>query len=1261
MKGKLLNILSVNCQGLRDRKKRLKLYKWSRDLNMHVLFLQETHFSSDITDIHDKYDWFGRSYHSFGTTKSCGVSILIRNRVIEVLNYTSFDNGRSIGVRISYGGETLWLINVYAPNNITLRKQFFEKCFDFIDENVLPGEGVIFGGDFNTVLNYKLDKEGGILKDFHDAVYLRTQFGMREFVDIWRDRHTNNKEFSHKQTCHGLVKTRIDFFMISNWLKDYVNETEILGRFISDHNPIVLKVEFKHAKIGKGLWKLNNTLLQDEEYKQKVTDLIEGLKKNMQEKDIDIRDRWDLFKKDIKEMSIRFSVEKANCFKNNLLTLQCRLDQLEKINDPTDQQIRELHSLRKDLNDLYAHKVQGTLLRSKIKWYEQGERNNKYFLGLEKQNYQQKNLFKVEYENKIYRTSEEILNAEVQYFSNLYSESETENEEYFKNVTFEKVLDEEQKKMCDDKLDIQECTRAVKDAKQSKSPGPDGITFEFYKCFWSHLQDILLDVFNYALSQGKLSTSQGRAAITLIHKKGRKDILSNWRPISLLNTDYKIMASALANRLKKVLNTCISTDQNAYLKGRYINNNIRLIYDVISYMQNNKKSGAILFLDLEKAFDKVNRAFLYKALEKFNFGKQFIEYIKALYANGQSCVINNNWQSSYFDLKRGLRQGCPVSALLFLIVIEVLANDLKKNRQIKGIDLADDNTVPTEVKISQFADDTTVFVEDEQSLHNILKRVCVFSEVAGPTLNTYKSKGFAFGNFDASQFKDIDWTSEFVKTLGVYFSKNVNRAYEKTWTEKTEKMECQLKQWKCRNLTYFGKVIILKSLVISNITYIMSALPTFKFINKIIEKLIYSFIWKGKDKIKRRTIIGRTDKGGLNMPDFLLQSYALKTSWLHRLLHDQNENALWKILPNIYLNSFGPKMLVLKMSFKNERELKELNKIPLFYRQCIMAWKQCIETCQVNEKAEDIRQQILWGNHNIVKKNSCLFWRHWISSDLFVIGDIVNEEGKLDIHFIQSKLKKKGNYLCESKLLWSCIPRKWKNVLVEERAPNCKAEESHYVEKNKNPSLGMQTTQVKCKLSRLLYKSLIDKNFVKPGVETYWETFFQKELSWPEIWKDRVTNVKERRLAQFNFKLLYKLHMTNKNLCRFKMTDSSLCYKCDSEENYYHLFYDCIYSQTFWEKFSTFCAKIQPGIDKVEVDFEDIIIGEKETIHCKRKSFQDLLTTLGTYVLFREKKKLNFTKIYEAFIEEIKWRSKNYNSKLWTQYKENILRHCGAM
>ena len=171
-----------------------------------------------------------------------------------------------------------------------------------------------------------------------------------------------------------------------------------------------------------------------------------------------------------------------------------------------------------------------------------------------------------------------------------------------------------------------------------------------------------------------------------------------------------------------MLGSCISSDQNAYLKGRYISNNVRLIDDVISYMQRHKKSGIILFLDLEKAFDKVNRDFLYRVLEKFEFGDKFISYIKVLYSNAHSCIMNNNWQSVYFPLKRGLRQGCPISALLFILVIEVLAIDLKQCQKIKGIDLMGD-TETVEIKISQFADDTTIFIADEQSLNTVMEKI----------------------------------------------------------------------------------------------------------------------------------------------------------------------------------------------------------------------------------------------------------------------------------------------------------------------------------------------------------------------------------------------------------------------------------------------------------------------------------------------------------------------------------------------------------
>ena len=142
--------------------------------------------------------------------------------------------------------------------------------------------------------------------------------------------------------------------------------------------------------------------------------------------------------------------------------------------------------------------------------------------------------------------------------------------------------------------------------------------------------------------------------------------------------------------------------------------------------------------------------------------------------------MNLNWQSVYFPLKRGVRQGCPVSALLFLVVVEFLAIDLNKSIDVKGINLPCKENEVAEVKISQFADDTTVFVADEQSLVNVMEKVDKFCKAAGPSLNISKSKGFSFGNFNCNFFKEINWTSAFIKTLGVYFNKNMYDAYVKT-------------------------------------------------------------------------------------------------------------------------------------------------------------------------------------------------------------------------------------------------------------------------------------------------------------------------------------------------------------------------------------------------------------------------------------------------------------------------------------------------
>ena len=213
-------------------------------------------------------------------------------------------------------------------------------------------------------------------------------------------------------------------------------------------------------------------------------------------------------------------------------------------------------------------------------------------------------------------------------------------------------------------------------------------------------------------ASGKLSISQRRGIITLIPKSNKvTSVLDNLRPISLLNTDYKILTKIIAKRLEKVLPKIINPDQTGYIKNRYIGENVRLISDIMMYTEENNIPGIALFIDFRKAFDTIEWDFIKNCLKLFNFGPDIQNWIKILYNNVSSCVLNNGFASEFFHLERGVRQSCPLSGLLFVIGIELLAKAIKNDTAIRGIKVGE-----KEIKVSLYADDTTVFVCDLDSV-----------------------------------------------------------------------------------------------------------------------------------------------------------------------------------------------------------------------------------------------------------------------------------------------------------------------------------------------------------------------------------------------------------------------------------------------------------------------------------------------------------------------------------------------------------------
>ena len=219
--------------------------------------------------------------------------------------------------------------------------------------------------------------------------------------------------------------------------------------------------------------------------------------------------------------------------------------------------------------------------------------------------------------------------------------------------------------------------------KEGSAPGSDGIPTEFYKLFWNQLKRPLLDCINYSFQTGILSPSERIGIISLFHKGkdlSRED-LDNWRPISLTNTDYKIIAKILSIRLNTVIDKLIGNQQKGFMKGRQIFHIHRIIDDLLQMQRKSNLPGIILALDFKQAFDAINVHCIKKSLEIFGFGPNFIKWITILNTERQSCVKNGGY---IFPMANGVRQGCPISPQLFLLAVEILAQKSYKIKTSKG-------------------------------------------------------------------------------------------------------------------------------------------------------------------------------------------------------------------------------------------------------------------------------------------------------------------------------------------------------------------------------------------------------------------------------------------------------------------------------------------------------------------------------------------------------------------------------------------------
>ena len=619
-----VSLATINVNGVAEHHKRAKVFEALRMSRFDIFLLQETRLSDDVQGKAWEREWGGQAEWSPSSNRSAGVAVLIHPRsAVKLVDHKADLAARVVTVKLQVDKHNFQILNIYAPNLPRERKTFFENLWRL----KFPNLDTIMSGDFNCVADVYLDKQGGDVSGDHSITQLHTFTETLQLEDYFRVSNPSAKLFTWFNSSHS-IGCRLDRFYTPRAWRLRVSAHACSPFAYSDHHLVSLKLTLGNSNPrGRGLWKFNTQLLRSENFCTAVCDFW-PVWRDHKPAFTDPRVWWDAGKLQLKEIAISHSVALARERSREKIHLEHEFRNLSRGNANTAADHARLAEITELLKGIDDRAVEGSIIRSKEQWTELGEKPTKYFYQLEQQCQSKNAINELRVGNVSVTSTRDILRACHGFHSDLYTAEpvDSPSQDWLLAQLDQSLTFEDQQK-CEGHLTLAECYEALGQIASSKSPGADGLPVEFYHRFWGLLGNDLVDTLNYSFIHGSLSDSQRLGIIRLLFKKDDPLLLKNWRPISLLNTDYKICTKVLANRLRRVISLILSEDQTCGIPDRSIFENLFLIRDTIDLVNHKELSAAIISLDQEKAFDRVNHGFLQRVLERFNFGPHFQRWI----------------------------------------------------------------------------------------------------------------------------------------------------------------------------------------------------------------------------------------------------------------------------------------------------------------------------------------------------------------------------------------------------------------------------------------------------------------------------------------------------------------------------------------------------------------------------------------------------------------------------------------------------------
>ena len=852
----------------------------------HVVGLQEVHLNCDeLSDIVGRYNY--NAFVSKSVDNRPGIAFLCA-KSLTVNDHHILEPGRMSSLCVE---DDIVIINLYAPSGSqgrAERRNFFAETL-FRNVSTFNFRPIIIG-DFNCVLNridtlgYFQNKNCPALSDFI------TTF---KYSDTFRVLYPTDIAFTYAK--QNSFPSRLDRVYVPANLINTISSLKHVA-LLSDHKLVSVKLKWTLPSPSPRrrhlYWKLNVNVLKDDDFIFNFERLWLHLVAETGTFPC-LPDWWEhCAKPQIRKFLIRYSKVLASYRKQ---TKSFLFTSLELAIDEGDWE--EVAYLRSRIAEILNDELYGFTIRSRDSAHAETERGSLYHANSEMKQAAAGVCEQMKINGEVCNSSEQIEDEITSFFQDLFNGCHRSGpggvpvntgqpfipnyehiDDFLSNVA---SMDDDFSRRLDSDISLDELLNAIKMCPTHKSPGSDGLPYEFYQKVKHIIGPFLLTIFNDQLKSESLISSNREGVTRLLNKvQPNTPEINQLRPITLLNCDYKLMSKCVATRLNSALKTTLSSGQLCGREPQNILFGASNILSTLEYINQKDLNAYLVSFDIYKAYDKTSIDFIVKVMKKMNFGPNFISWIKIMHKDVTTKFLLTNL-SRCIDVKFSVRQGDPSAMPLFLINIEPLLLMLREHTSgvsVAGVCQQDEDYVDDIELLSSRSSDLFI-------INNIFTR---FEAMSGTVLNRSKSNILGLGGWTGRTDWPLSWLKPVpsLKIFGLQILPTLTDSMIQTWNETVKGLNKCLYAWKSRRLTNLSeRIFVINVFAMSKLWYIAQIFPIPKEIVKYIRKIVNRFIWQGRlEKIAMDELYSPIDQGGLALICLEMKCDALLLTQTCRIL-----------------------------------------------------------------------------------------------------------------------------------------------------------------------------------------------------------------------------------------------------------------------------------------------------------------------------------------------------------------------------------------